>query len=147
MHGGLFQAALFCVLNGELHLVKIKTIWVGRMALPRTLRRLFFRLPIGLRQPENGYSNCKRLIFTRRKHGYGGATPCKRLNSLQPFFRLPIGLRQPETFAKPATDGASAARRHFGKSVILCLISYLTTSRRHSILDFRLPQGFANVSA
>ncbi|EEP67823.1 hypothetical protein GCWU000324_02073 [Kingella oralis ATCC 51147] len=36
-------------------------------------------------QPENGYSNCKRLIFTRRKRGYGGATPCKRLNPQQRF--------------------------------------------------------------
>ncbi|MDO4656978.1 hypothetical protein [Kingella sp. (in: b-proteobacteria)] len=29
--------------------------------------------------------------------------------------------RQPETFAKPVTDGASAARRHFGKTVVQCL--------------------------
>ena len=44
--------------------------------------------------------------------------------------------RQPETFAKPVTDGASAARRHFGKSVMLCLISNLAASRR-SILGFQ----------
>ena len=36
------------------------------------------------------------------------------------------------------TDGASAARRHFGKSVMLCFISNLATSRRRSILGFRL---------
>ena len=29
-----------------------------------------------------------------------------------PFFRLPCVVRQPETFAKSATDGELAARRH-----------------------------------
>ena len=48
---------------------------------------------------------------------------------------------QAETFAKPVTDGASAARRHFEKSVMLCLISNLATSRRRSILGFRLLLG------
>ena len=48
---------------------------------------------------------------------------------------------QAETFAKPVTDGASAARRHFEKSVMLCLISNLATSCRRSILGFRLLLG------
>ena len=48
---------------------------------------------------------------------------------------------QAETFAKPVTDGASAACRHFEKSVMLCLISNLATSRRCSILGFRLLLG------
>ena len=48
---------------------------------------------------------------------------------------------QAETFAKPVTDGASVARRHFEKSVMLCLIINLTTSCRHSILGFRLLLG------
>jgi len=33
-----------------------------------------------------------------------------------------------ETFAKPTTDGASAARRHLGKPVMLCLINHLAAS-------------------
>nr|WP_314488623.1 hypothetical protein [uncultured Kingella sp.] len=66
----------------------------------------------------------------------------------QTVFQAAVGVcqRQPETFAKPATDGALAARRHFGKSVILCLISYLATSRRRSMLDFRLPLEFVKGS-
>ena len=53
---------------------------------------------------------------------------------------------QAETFAKPVTDGASAARRHFEKSVMLCLISNLATSCRRSILGFRLPFAVCIVS-
>ena len=56
------------------------------------------------------------------------------------MFALQV-VRQPETFAKPVTDGAPAARRHFEKSVMLCLISNLATSRRRSILGFRLLLG------
>ena len=48
---------------------------------------------------------------------------------------------QAETFAKSITNGASVARRHFEKSVMLCLISNLATSRRRSILGFRLLFG------
>ncbi|QMT41827.1 hypothetical protein [Kingella oralis] len=47
---------------------------------------------------------------------------------------------QAETFVEPATDGASAARRHLGKPVMLCFISHLAASRR-SILNFRLLFG------
>ena len=51
-----------------------------------------------------------------------------------------------ETFAKPVTDGASAARRHFEKSVMLCLIS---VGDEPSPLHFRFQPvvaGFAKVS-
>ena len=37
-------------------------------------------------------------------------------------FRLPVN-RQPETFAKPVTDGASAARRHLDTLVMRYLIN------------------------
>ena len=53
---------------------------------------------------------------------------------------------QAKTFAKPVTDGASAARRHFGKSVMLCLIS---VGDEPSPLHFRFQTvvgGFAKVS-
>ncbi len=61
----------------------------------------------------------------------------------QPFqtAQHPRPRSEPETFAKPVTDGAPVARRHFGKSVMLCLISNLATSRRRSILGFRLLLG------
>ena len=52
------------------------------------------------------------------------------------------GKDQSETFAKPATDGASAARRYFGKPITLCLIIHLMANRRRSIWDFRLLSGF-----
>ena len=51
-----------------------------------------------------------------------------------------------ETFAKPVTDGVSAARRHFEKSVMLCLIS---VGDEPSPLHFRFQAavgGFAKVS-
>ena len=57
-----------------------------------------------------------------------------------PFFRLPCVVRQPETFAKSATDGASAARRHISNQQNH-VESHLATSRRYSILGFRLPYG------
>ena len=44
---------------------------------------------------------------------------------------------QAEIFAKPVTDGASAARRHLGKSVMPCLINHLAASRRRSIFKFQ----------
>ena len=47
-------------------------------------------------------------------------------------------VRQPETFAKSATDGASAAHRHISNQQNH-VKSHLATSRRRSILDFRLP--------
>jgi len=40
-------------------------------------------------------------------------------DGFQAAYCLPI--RQPETFAKPVTNGASAARRHGSKPVMLCL--------------------------
>ncbi len=49
-------------------------------------------------------------------------------------------IRQPETFAKSATDGASAARRHISNQQNH-VESHLATSRRYSILGFRLPYG------
>ncbi|MDO4658024.1 hypothetical protein [Kingella sp. (in: b-proteobacteria)] len=36
---------------------------------------------------------------------------------------IPVSHFQAETFAKPVTDGASAARRHLVKSVMRCSIS------------------------
>ena len=46
---------------------------------------------------------------------------------------------QPEIFAKPATDGASVARRHFDNAAD-AVCSHLAASRR-SILGFRLPEN------
>ena len=63
------------------------------------------------------------------------------------IFRLPQEVLQK---FQPETNGTSAARRHIGKPVILCLISHLALSRCHAISVFRLPQsfhkGFAKVS-
>ena len=70
------------------------------------------------------------------------APPCPPAPQAFRPSRCPCHERQPETFAKPAIDGASAARRHLGKPTILCLINHLATSRRRSILVFRLPLRF-----
>ena len=51
-------------------------------------------------------------------------------------------IRQPETFAKPTTNGTSATRRHFDKSVTLCLIRYFAVNCHIFVLDFRLLLGF-----
>ena len=48
--------------------------------------------------------------------------------------------RQPETFAKPATDGALAARQHRSKAAMRCLIS-VGGSRCRSILGFQAALG------
>jgi len=94
----------------------------------------------GMRQPENGVEWCL-LGWTGFQAAFGvaagaGLSICKNALLLrQTAFRA-------ETFAKPTTDSLSAARRHLGKPVMLCLISHLTASRRRSILDFRLPLGF-----
>ena len=70
------------------------------------------------------------------------APPCPPAPQAFRPSRCPCHERQPETFAKPAIDGASAARRHLGKPTILCLINHLATRRRRSILVFRLPLRF-----
>nr|WP_314228585.1 hypothetical protein [uncultured Kingella sp.] len=77
-----------------------------------------------LGQPENGVGLCG-----------------KRCLELVIGFSGCLGyMKQPETFAKPATDGASAARRHFGKSITLFnLLFDDEPSPLH--LVFRLPLG------
>ena len=80
------------------------------------------------------YSECRVPIFKRQ--------PENLAVGFQAAYLPTAGRCAPaETFAKPVTDGASAARRHFEKSVMLCLISNLATSRRRSILGFRLLLG------
>ena len=68
--------------------------------------------------------------------------PENRMFGFQAAFGYGKPANQPETFAKPTTDGASAARRYFGKSVTPCLIIHLAANRRRSIWDFRLLLGF-----
>ena len=53
---------------------------------------------------------------------------------------------QAEIFAKSATNGASAARRHLSNQQSCIKLRHLAMSRRRSILNFRLPLGFAKVS-
>ena len=43
--------------------------------------------------------------------------------------------------AKAATVGASAACRHFGKTIMPCLIKNLAMSRRRAILGFQAALG------